>query len=892
MTQMLIHGACQSREGPRGLRNGRPFIPGQIAFRKKNIALRLVLIVLPAILCSVFSAVAGAQEVGALTGTIVDAKALPIPGAKVKLTEQPSGHETEVTTDEMGAFSFENQPAGDYILTVIAPGFKRAERKLIVGTSPVPPVQVRLEVLQVAEKITVSAGAIPVSPEQNADRFHVDDNFLSGLPMLNGDPLAVVSMFTDPGVAGAMGPQLIVDGVPTDSLDLPLSSIKNITVNQNPYSAEFGRPGKGRIEVKTKHRIHQFHGTVFTDFLNSAFDARNTFASSVPLHQRAISEAELEGPISKAVSFLVSARYDLNNETAVVDAETLSGPLIQNFSAPQRNTHLFGRLNFKLSTNHKLSLTYKFKDKFRKNQNVGAFDLPERATNYFDHGNEFNLFETATPSPALLNEFRLSYRERRQDTSSITDQPAILVPGAFQSGGAQVSVHQRDFLADAEDLVTWSHGMHTLRFGGGARPRWIRAMDASNFGGTFIFSCLFPTPTCPFAFSQNSPAQFTQDIGNPQVSFAQHEFYSFVRDEIRLRPKLSLMLGLRYEGQSNGNRFDNIAPRLAIAYAPGSARTVIRAGFGIFYDRQPEVMEQQALLYNGIQIQQIVIPSPSFPNPFPPGTTPASVPSSLVRISPDMTFPYLLQGNFVVERKLGKGENYFSVDLTTVRGVHLYRMKNINAPLPGTTARPDPSILNLDQFEASGLSHSNSVTFALRLHPRKNFSLYSQYILSRAMDDTIGMFFLPANNYDLRPEWGRSDYDRRHQFNLVGMYDLPWGFRVGTVARVASGIPFNITTGLDNNGDTVFNDRPPGVTRNTGHGPGYANVDLRFGKTFRLKGRDHNPKQFELAADAFNVLNHVNFKNFVGIATSPFVGRPDNSADPARRLQLSLRFVF
>src|SRR6266568_6383132 len=832
------------------------------------------------------------QEKLALTGTVVDAKAASVPGAKVKLIQQSGGRETEVTTDETGAFSFDNPSPGDYTLSVIAPEFELAERKLTVGSTPVPPVQIRLEILPVTEEDTVSAEAVPVSPEQNIDRFHVDDNFLGGLPMLNGDPLAVVSMFTDPSVAGAMGPQLIVDGVPTDSLDLPLSSIKNISVNQNPYSAEFGRPGKGRIEVKTKRRIHHVHGTVFTDFLNSAFDARNTFASSVPFHQRAISEAELEGPITKNVSFVVSARYDLNNETAIVDAQTLSGPFVQNFGAPARNTLLFGRLNFRLSANHKLTLTYKFKDKLSKNRNVGAFDLPERATNYFDHGNEFNLFETATPSPALLNEFRLSYRERRQDTSSITDQPAILVPGAFQSGGAQVSLHRRDFLADAEDIVTWSHGMHTLRFGGGAQPRWIRAMDASNFGGTFIFSCLFPTPGCPYAFSQNSPAQFTQNIGNPQVSFAQHEFYSFVQDEMRLRPKFSLMLGLRYEVQSNGNRFDNIAPRLGIAYAPGNARTVIRAGFGIFYDRQPEVMEQQALLYNGIQTQQIVITNPSFPNPFTPGTAVTTVPSSLVRISPDMTFPYLLQGNFTVERKLGKGENYFSVDLTTVRGVHLYRMRNINAPLPGTTVRPDPSILNLDQFESAGSSRSNSVTFALRLHPRRNISLYSQYILSRAMNDTSGLFFLPANNYDLSPEWGRSDYDRRHQFNLVGMYDLPWSFRIGAVVRVASGIPFNITTGLDNDGDTVFNDRPPGVTRNTGHGPGYANVDLRFGKTFRLKGRDHNPKQFELAADAFNVLNHVNYKNFVGIATSPFFGRPDNSADPARRLQLSLKFVF
>src|SRR5260370_40397425 len=230
-------------------------------------------------------------------------------------------------------------------------------------------MQIRLEVLEVTEEVTVSADAVPVSPEQNIDRFQCDDTFLGGLPTLDGDPLAVVSMFTDPSVAGARGPQLIVDGVPTDTLDLPLSSIKNITVNQNPYSAEFGRPGKGRIEVKTKRRIHKFHGTVFTDFQNSAFDARNTFASSVPPHQRAVSEAELEGPISKAVSFLVSARYDLNNETSIVDAQTLSGPLVQNFGAPERNTHLFGRLHFKLSTNHKLSFTYKFKDKLLKNRN-------------------------------------------------------------------------------------------------------------------------------------------------------------------------------------------------------------------------------------------------------------------------------------------------------------------------------------------------------------------------------------------------------------------------------------------------------------------------------------------------------------------------------------------
>src|SRR5260370_30919136 len=242
MTQIPNHAASQFPQRPWGLKNHSLHVPEQIALRKMNIVFRLVLTVLIAVLLSVFSTVMGAQEAGVITGTVADAKAAPIPGAKVKLTQQPGEREIQVTTDETGAFSFDNPPPGDYTLSVIAPGFKLAERNLTLGSAPLPSVQLPLEGLQAMEKVTVSADAVPVSPEQNVDRFHVDDNFLSGLPMLNGDPLAVGSMFTDPGVAGAMGPQLIVDGVPTDSLDMPLSSIKNIAVNQKPYPAEFGRP--------------------------------------------------------------------------------------------------------------------------------------------------------------------------------------------------------------------------------------------------------------------------------------------------------------------------------------------------------------------------------------------------------------------------------------------------------------------------------------------------------------------------------------------------------------------------------------------------------------------------------------------------------------------------
>ena len=166
----------------------------------------------------------------------------------------------------------------------------------------------------------------------------------------------------------------------------------------------------------------------------------------------------------------------------------------------------------------------------------------------------------------------------------------------------------------------------------------------------------------------------------------------------------------------------------------------------------------------------------------------------------------------------------------------------------------------------------------------------AQYTLSRSLDSGSSMFSLPANNYDLQGEWGRSDYDRRHRLNLVLLYSLPAGFRAAGILNVWSGRPYNITTGIDSNGDNVFNDRPLGLWRNAGRGPGYTDVDFRLARRWRLAHREH-PPSIEFAVDAFNVLNHVNFENYVGTLTSPFFGRA-NVADSARQLQLSLRFIF
>ena len=611
--------------------------------------------------------------------------------------------------------------------------------------------------------------------------------------------------------------------------------------------------------------------------------------------QRPIGEVQLSGPLSRKIAFFVAGRYVHSNQNLLINAVTPEGNLVENFPTRGEDVHGFARLDFRLSRNQQAMLSYKYKDKSRRNQNVGAFNLPSRATDTFDRENEIRFLETATVSEGFLNEARFTYKNQPTSTASLFNQPAITVLDAFSSGGAQLSQQQREQDAIFQDIATAMKGSHTVRFGVAVRPRYFDGSNASNFGGIFLFSSLG-------AFAASKPFLFTQNVVNPSVSYHQIEYSSFIQDEVQLRPLLSLSLGVRHEFQSDLSYHKNVAPRVALAFAPGRRDTVIRAGAGLFYDRLPDVMEQLSQLYDGTHILQAVIPNPSYPVPFPsPGQIQSATPS-VIRIAAGNRTPTLFQSDLSIERKLGKGRNYLTVDYTTARGFSLFRMRNLNASLPTTGLRPNANFINVDQFESSGSSRGNMLTTSLKTSPHPRLDLMAQYTWSRTVDDTsFGTFSLPAgnvggfsalpvDNYNLRDERGNADYDRRHRLNFMATYRMPLGFRFGTVVVWNSGIPFNITTGFDNNHDAVANDRPRGVDRNTGRGPGFAAVDAHLSKSFHPEPNKHRPR-IELGIDAFNVLNNVNYKNYIGTMTSPFFGRA-NGANPAREVQVSLEFYF
>jgi hypothetical protein len=386
---------------------------------------------------------------------------------------------------------------------------------------------------------------------------------------------------------------------------------------------------------------------------------------------------------------------------------------------------------------------------------------------------------------------------------------------------------------------------------------------------------------------------FRINQGDPATSFVETSMFGFAETDLRPLPQLGVSAGVRYDWQSTLGDVNNVAPRFSVAYAPGGRRTIIRAGFGRFFDDLPSEAVGRVRLFDG-GIQTVTVRNPTFP--ILPGNS-GLVTSSIWRFADDLEAPSTLQGSIGIERPLWR-KTTMSAEVITARGTHLLRARNPNPP--GSGGRGSTPAAQIYETESTGSlrAHSFAVTFRGYLG---KFKGTINYTLSRSIDDTSGVFDLPADNRNLASERGRSDFDRRHRFTTMGVYE--WrgaGLRLGTVATFLSGAPYDITTGSDDNGDLVANDRPPGVTRNTGQGPGFAQVDLRLTKVFRaLRPPSADPESrkreyrdnLELTLDAFNVFNRTNLASYVGVISSPYFGRA-NAASRPRTLQACLRYRF
>jgi hypothetical protein len=761
-------------------------------------------------------------------------------------------------------------------------------------------LKIKLKLRTVEEEVTVRPDTSDdrVSPESNSYSMKIDETFFTGLPLAIDYLLPFINTFTSPAAQGSEGTSIVVDGMDGADLDMPATAIRSVKINRNPYSAEFQHSGSARAEITTKHgHHHRYYGSAAFFARNSVFDARNAFASTKPELSRRFVEGGLSGPLpGKSGNFFVAGDRLMDDESAVVNAlntVALTGPVNLNVPAPRRRDHLFSRAQWSLTEMETLSLNYTFSDHSSKNNGVGALSLPEQGASASGRTHRAQLIESAAFSPGFRNEIILVFKDETSRSGNQAGGPEILVNGVFTGGPSQTFDGKETRAFDVQDTATYIRGKHSFLFGATIRTDWWNIFDATKFGGTFFFSSLDQYRNVV----QNhvgAPDLFQANQGDPSVSYSTQHTSGFAQDTMRVLPNFSLTLGLRYDWQNTLDDRKDLAPRLALAFAPGKRkRTVLRAGAGIFHDNLPRTATQRAFLLDGVRVREIDITNPSYPDPFQGGQL-LSPPPSITRVSSAVQSPYLIQTSAGVEEEVWGG-TWLSLEYSFLRGVHLFRLRDVNAPLPpGTGTRPDPNFLNVDEIESTAFLQGHAATITFRGGWGKHFKGYAQYVFSKYTNNTGGALALPANNYDLRPETGPADFDRRHRVNFAGVVQFPFGFRMGSILSAASGAPFNITTGSDPNGDTIT--RPPGVTRNTGRGPGMVQLDVRLTKVFSLErasdGKHRRARRsLEFSVDAFNAINHTNVTRIIGVVSSPLFAKA-NAAGPARTIQLSTKYSF
>lgn len=794
-------------------------------------------------------------------GQVVDDTDAVIPGAKVTLTAA-NGQPRTVVADGSGSYSIPDVAPGLYQLKVEFDGFQPYLKTDLQIAAATASFKVTMKIAEVSIETTVSAEdpTDTTDPEKNMSAIVLEKDFIDTLPDNEDDMLSYLQGIAGTGGGASSGGQggatIYVDGFTNGRLP-PRESILQIRVNQNPFSAESSTPGMGRIDIITKPGNDRWRGTFGFNLRNSALDARNAFALSKPNLDQSRYQFNFGGPlINKKLSFFVNAERRTLNGYNTITATTLDGLYTANVEAPNSSTFMGVRADYLINDKNTLNMSYnrfgsssinrEFAARFGGGGGFGggpggggfggggfggggvsggtSYLLPERGSNSDNVNHTFQFGVTSILSPHLILESRARLQLENSDTTAATQGVAINVLDAFNGGGSTCCPNTRkETNLEWQEYLTWTHKKHTVKSGIQLQYGSFNVYNASNFNGTYTFSSLAQyravlngervDPTDPTS-ALVRPTQFTINQGDPSLQFSQYQAAWFTQDDWRIKPNLTISLGVRHEFQSNLSDKNNFAPRLGIAWSPFKDRkTTIRLGGGIFYSRLTDSLFENTLRYNGVAQQSILVRNPVWLDPFAGDPTVLATSSIKRVLDPALRAPYNINLMGSVERQLPGGW-VGTVTFNYTKGIQQFRARNINAPLPETGLRPDPTQGNIYQIESSAKSEYQGLTFSVQRRLGKLFQVFSNYTYSHTNSDADGPMSLPANNYDLRSEWGPAYTDRRHFAFIGGSVNLPKGFRLSPFITASSGTPFNITTGLDNNGDTEINDRPAGISRN------------------------------------------------------------------------------
>jgi len=797
-----------------------------------------------------------------LRGTITDPTGALIPGATVTVTTASGAPIRETTADSSGAYSVTGLAAGSYIVRASFPGFapfKMPAIALAAGQSKRVDVTMAIQVEQQSVTVTEDTPTVNVEASGNASAIVLKGKDLEAL---SDDPDELSNELTalaGPS-AGPNGGQIYIDGFTGGTLP-PKSAIREIRINQNPFSAEFDHIGYGRIEILTKPGTDQLHGRGFVQGNDNTFNTENPFAPP-PAYHSVQYNGTISGSLNKSASFFLSVEGRNSPDASIYSVEipvldTVTGmysiptaPTTGALNTTANRVEVSPRLDLQLGQKNTLTLRYQYENG-SSSGSIGSTSLPTQSSSSSTTEQSAQLSDSQIINDHIVNETRIQYRLAPTVTTPVNITPTISVPGYFTGGGSsggKSSDHSTHI--ELQNITTMSLGAQAIKIGTWLRDNRDANTGLAGFNGGFSFPSInayvdtlnglamgetiaqiaaaCPTPgTCT-----PNKLTYTTAGASGKLSYTENVFDAavFFQDDWKANQFLTLSGGLRWEGQNHIADHSDWAPRVSFAYALDghkkgtTSKTVLRGGFGLFYDRFGIGSLMGLARYNGganAQIQNIINNPTCFSTisltaalntPGSNCATSSLNPPQIQQLDPTYHSPYNEQVGTTLERQLSKTTTLTFTYLHS-NGVHQMNTRDSNAyePLPGTTfynsttgPRPNPSLGPVDEIFPEAVFRQNQLIANVNARLKPTLSVSGFYTMNFANGDTGTV----SNSYNLKQDYGRAAFVRRNMLFMMGNYTGPFAITFNPFLIAQSGRPYNVTTDTDLTGDDFFNDRP------------------------------------------------------------------------------------
>ena len=820
-------------------------------------------------------------------------------------------------------------------------------------------------------------------------------------------------LFTLTG-APATSNNITIDGLDNNDdrsarerIRLAPESLVEVQVISNQYSAEYGRASGGRVNLRTRSGDNGYRGEGYFFFGDEALNANTYFRNARGLKRVPQSDyregGTVSGPLRKERHFFLAAyerldvtdfaeintlvpvfhnpRFPLPKPNHPVTPGSLVGLLFEEVSTPETTHTTNVKFDLRFTQQHYASCRADLSRGQNRRGFGGGSRLPDTILIAGRDSDSVSYTDDYQFTDRLINQLRFQHsrllprnRGLSDSVGVVIDEPTRVVAGAFTGSDSAPAFSRLERRLQLQENLSYYRGNHLMKIGFDLQVVRSNFVDRFATGGLYEFATVED-------FQANLPSRFLQRF-DTESRAGNTVFGLFVQDEWKMRANLTVSFGLRWDRESILADRDNFSPRLAIAWDPsGASKTVVRAGFGIFYNRALlRTIDDFSLGKTSLTVDSDISPEILTLTRFPQPILDRSLVDRfavresefLRRISPGLEIPHTLQTGFGIEREVRKNL-VVTADYIFTRGVHLWRESNINAPqLPSgfatmtdyllsrdfdnrpvdgkrplssasadvvrfdagtgiaTTAganrlihgvrvltlgvnalrsgnlsaalnavrslRPDPSLTQVEQLEATGNSFYHGGIVSLRYRVGSQTFVRASYTLAKLLDEGTTNTASPQALDDRRAERALSLQDQRHRLIISGVVLLPRvKIHLAPMLGVGSAKPFNIGAGFDRNLNDIENDRPdfiiplgrpvwrrPGdnrtrqaaaaeevkamlqlaplgssgnLPRNYGVGPGTYTFNLRASRDIspgeRLKVRP--------AVDVFNVLNRTTF---------------------------------